>query len=128
MITFIWAFKDLRTSETKLAFVIMILLPQSSAPVSGVVAVILPVSVSFLNSMRLGSLKHLRDLLSKSPFTEIHIKATNVKGDSSIAAVVIHWLLQSDATASVDLREYFHMAHSISQEGIYCEMNQIRFI
>lgn len=40
--------------------------------------------------MQLGSMKHLRDLLSKSPFTEIHIKGTNVKGDSDIAAVVIH--------------------------------------
>lgn len=49
-------------------------------------------SASFLNGVHLSSMKHLKDF-SKSAFTEIHIKATNVKEDSNIAAVVIHWLL-----------------------------------
>lgn len=57
---------------------------------------------SRLNAARTsaGSTKHLRDLLSKSPFTEIHIKATNVKGDSNVAAAVIH---SPYTGASVDL-------------------------
>lgn len=50
-------------------------------------------SASFLNGVHLSSMKHLKDFFFKSAFTEIHIKATNVKEDSNIAAVVIHWLL-----------------------------------
>lgn len=53
-----------------------------------------------------GPLMHLKDLGSKSLQPEMHIKATNAKGDSSTAAVVIHWLLCS--YASVGLSQCFH--------------------
>ncbi|TNN48051.1 hypothetical protein EYF80_041756 [Liparis tanakae] len=48
-------------------------------------------------------MKHLRDLPSKSPFTETHIKATDVKGDSDIAALLIHWLSSSCANPDFNL-------------------------
>lgn len=56
-------------------------------------------------AMHLGSC--LKDLGSKSPQYEMHIKATNVKGDSNVAAAVIHWLLCSYASASAGLSQYF---------------------
>lgn len=44
---------------------------------------------------------HLEDLGSKSLQPEIHIKGTNAKGDSSMAAAVIHWLLGSYASVNI---------------------------